>query len=240
MDTLNILIAEDEQDLRELLGLHLIKEGFSVYAAENGVVALDIFNSNEINLAILDVMMSGLDGFNLLRKIRETSEIPVMFLTARGEDTDKILGLGLGADDYMVKPFSPIELIARVHAQLRRSYKYSTVLQTPDNLIIQIGNLTFNKNSYSVYKNDKQLECNAKELKLLQIFMENLGRVYTKKQLYEAVWEEAYYGDDNTIMVHISHLREKIEDNPKEPQYLKTIRGIGYKMENNLEIRNEV
>jgi len=240
VDTLNILIAEDEQDLRELLGLHLIKEGFSVYAAENGVVALDIFNSNEINLAILDVMMSGLDGFNLLRKIRETSEIPVMFLTARGEDTDKILGLGLGADDYMVKPFSPIELIARVHAQLRRSYKYSTVLQTPDNLIIQIGNLTFNKNSYSVYKNDKQLECNAKELKLLQIFMENLGRVYTKKQLYEAVWEEAYYGDDNTIMVHISHLREKIEDNPKEPQYLKTIRGIGYKMENNLEIRNEV
>lgn len=240
MDILNILIAEDEKDLRQLLELHLIKEGFTVYAAENGLKALEIFRNNEINLAILDVMMPGLDGFNLLRKIRETNEIPVMFLTARGEDMDKILGLGLGADDYMVKPFSPVELIARVHAQLRRSYKYSTGTKIPENLMIQIGDLTFDKNSYSIYKKDTPLECNAKELKLLEIFMENPGRVYTKKQLYEVVWGEAYYGDDNTIMVHISHLRDKIEDNPKEPQYLKTIRGIGYKFENNLRIRNEV
>jgi len=228
---INILIAEDEQDLRQLLELHLVKEGFTVFDAENGLKALDIFNNNEINLAILDVMMPGLDGFNLLRKIRETSEIPVMFLTARSEDTDKILGLGLGADDYMVKPFSPIELIARVNAQLRRSYKYTTGLKTPEKTVIEIGDLTFDKNSYSVYKNGEQLDCNAKELKLLEIFMENPGRVYTKKQLYEAVWQEAYYGDDNTIMVHISHLRDKIEDSPKDPQYLKTIRGIGYKLE---------
>jgi DNA-binding response OmpR family regulator len=239
VEILNILIAEDDQDLRQLLELHLIKEGFTVYNSENGLKALELFNNNEINLAILDVMMPGLDGFNLLRKIRETSEIPVMFLTARGEDPDKILGLGLGADDYMVKPFNPIELIARVHAQLRRSYKYITSLKVPDKLIIQVGDLTFNKNSYSVYKDDVKLEFNAKELKLLQIFMENVGRVYTKKQLYEAVWEEAYYGDDNTIMVHISHLRDKIEDNPKSPNHLKTIRGIGYKLENNLGIRNE-
>ena len=240
MTTINILIAEDEHDLRQLLELHLIKEGFTVFDAENGLIALEIFNNNEINLAVLDVMMPGLDGFNLLRKIRETSEIPVMFLTARGEDTDKILGLGLGADDYMVKPFSPIELIARVHAQLRRSYKYSTTVKTPDKQIIQIGDLTFDKNSYIVYKNDKQIECNAKELKFLEVFMENPGKVYTKKQIYEAVWEETYFGDDNTIMVHISHLRDKIEDNPKEPQYLKTIRGIGYKLENNLGIRTKV
>ncbi|MBW9146473.1 response regulator transcription factor [Clostridium sp. CM027] len=242
VDILNILIAEDNQDLRQLLELHLIKEAFTVYDAENGLKALEIFKNNEINLAILDVMMPGLDGFNLLRKIRETSEIPVIFLTARGEDSDKILGLGLGADDYMVKPFNPIELIARVHAQLRRSYKYKMALKIPDKLIIQIGDLTFDKNSYSVYKDNKQLECNAKELKLLQIFMENVGRVYTKKQLYEVVWEDAYFcdGDDNTIMVHISHLRDKIEDNPKYPQYLKTIRGIGYKLENNLGLRNKV
>ena len=240
MNDFNILIAEDDKDLRQLLELHLIKEGFIVYAAENGLKALEIFIINEINLAILDIMMPGLDGFNLLRKIRETSEIPVMFLTARGEDPDKILGLGLGADDYMVKPFNPIELIARVHSQLRRSYKYKVALKIPDNLIIEIGDLTFDKNSYSVYKDDIQLECNGKELKLLQIFMENVGRVYTKKQLYEAVWEEPYYGDDNTIMVHISHLRDKIEDNPKTPQYIKTIRGIGYKLENNLRSGHKV
>lgn len=240
MNDFNILIAEDDKDLRQLLELHLIKEGFTVYAAENGLKALDIFINNEINLAILDIMMPGLDGFNLLRKIRETSEIPVMFLTARGEDPDKILGLGLGADDYMVKPFNPIELIARVHSQLRRSYKYKVALKIPDNLIIEIGDLTIDKNSYSVYKDDIQLECNGKELKLLQIFMENVGRVYTKKHLYEAVWEEPYYGDDNTIMVHISHLRDKIEDNPKTPQYIKTIRGIGYKLEDNLRSGHKV
>lgn len=199
-----------------------------------------MFKNNEINLVILDVMMPGLDGFNLLRKIRETSEIPAIFLTARGEDPDKILGLGLGADDYMVKPFNPIELIARVQAQLRRSYQYTAAPKIPDKLTIQIGDLTFDKKSYSAYKNNELLECNAKEIKLLQIFMENVGRVYTKKQLYEAVWEEAYYGDDNTIMVHISHLRDKIEDNPKCPQYLKTIRGIGYKLENYLRISDDI
>ncbi|MCB2291401.1 response regulator transcription factor [Clostridium sp. CS001] len=237
---MNILIAEDDKDLRQLLELHLIKEDFTVYAAEDGLKALDMFKNNEINLVILDVMMPGLDGFHLLRKIRETSEIPAIFLTARGEDPDKILGLGLGADDYMVKPFNPIELIARVQAQLRRSYQYLASQKTPDKLTIQIGDLTFDKNSYSAYKNDKLLECNAKEIKLLQIFMENVGRVYTKKQLYEAVWEEAYYGDDNTIMVHISHLRDKIEDNPKSPQYLKTIRGIGYKLENHQRISDDI
>lgn len=220
--------------------MHLLKEGFTVYNSETGLKALDIFYDNDIDLAILDVMMPELDGFNLLRKIRETSDIPVMFLTARGEDPDKILGLGLGADDYMVKPFNPIVLIARVNAQLRRSYKYKTTLKTPDRIIIKIGDLTFDKDSYSIYKDDKHLECNAKETKLLQIFMENLGKVYTKKQLYEAVWEEPYYGDDNTIMVHISHLRDKIEDNPKSPKYLKTIRGIGYKMEASTVIRTKV
>lgn len=226
---MNILIAEDEQDLRELVKLHLLKEGFKVYEAENGLDALNILNKTEINLAILDVMMPVMDGFSLIKSIRETSEIPVIFLTARGEDTDKILGLGLGADDYVVKPFSPVELIARVNAQLRRYLKYSNNEKRQDN--ITVGNLVLDKDSCTVCKNNINLELNAKEYKILELLMSSPGKVYTKKQLYETVWQDTYYGDDNTIMVHISHLRDKIEDDQKNPKYLKTIRGIGYKLE---------
>lgn len=226
---MNILIAEDEQDLRELVKLHLLKEGFKVYEAENGLDALNILNTTEINLAILDVMMPVMDGFSLIKSIRETSEIPVIFLTARGEDTDKILGLGLGADDYVVKPFSPVELIARVNAQLRRYLKYSNSEKRQDSIIV--GDLTLDKDSCTVCKNNINLELNAKEYKILELLMSSPGKVYTKKQLYETVWQDTYYGDDNTIMVHISHLRDKIEDDQKNPKYLKTIRGIGYKLE---------
>ncbi|MBU5590412.1 response regulator transcription factor [Clostridium sp. MSJ-4] len=225
---MNILIAEDEQDIRDLIELHLIKEGYNVFKAENGLEALDIFKNNPIDLAILDVMMPKLDGFSLLKNIRENSEIPVIFLTARDEDTDKVLGLGLGADDYMTKPFSPLELIARIQAQLRRYYKYSGKKARST---FTLGDLVLDKESCTVYKNDILLDLNAKEYKILELLMENPGRVYTKKQLYELVWQDSYYGDDNTIMVHISHIRDKIEDNQRSPKYLKTIRGIGYKLE---------
>ncbi|WMJ81050.1 response regulator transcription factor [Clostridium sp. MB40-C1] len=226
---MNILIAEDEQDIRELLELHLSKEGYTIYQAENGIEALKIFDSEHIDLALLDVMMPYIDGFKVLKKIRSTSEIPVIFLTARVEDTDKILGLGLGADDYIVKPFSPIEVIARVAAQLRRYYKYTN---GHINSTLAIGDLKLDKESFTLYKNDKVVDLNPKEYKILELLMENPGKVYTKKQLYEAVWQDPYYGDDNTIMVHISHLRDKIEDIPKSPKHLKTVRGIGYKLEN--------
>lgn len=225
---MNILLAEDEQDIRELLELHLSKENYTVFQAEDGLEALKIFNNEHIDLALLDVMMPGMDGFKVLKKIRETSEIPIIFLTARVDDTDKILGLGLGADDYIVKPFSPIEVIARIAAQLRRYYKYTNG-HLNDTLVI--GNLTLNKDSFSLFKSEKAVELNPKEYKILELLMDNAGKVYTKKQLYEAVWEEPYYGDDNTIMVHVSHIRDKIEDNPKSPKYLKTVRGIGYKFE---------
>ncbi|MCY6484851.1 response regulator transcription factor [Clostridium aestuarii] len=225
---MNILIAEDEQDIRELLELHLNKEGYNVFQAEDGFQAVKIFEKNEIDLAILDVMMPKIDGFKVVRRIRESSEIPVIFLTAKGEDTDKILGLGLGADDYIVKPFSPIEVIARVQAQLRRYYKYTNGNMKSK---LEVGDLMLDKESCVVYKNDVVLELNPKEYKILEFLMENPGKVYTKKQLYEAVWEEPYYGDDNTIMVHISHIREKVEQDPKTPNYIKTIRGIGYKMD---------
>lgn len=226
---MNILIAEDEKDIRDLVSLHLSKDDYKVFEAENGIEAINIFENNKIDLAILDVMMPKLDGFAVIKKIRESSTIPVIFVTARDEDMDKILGLGLGADDYMVKPFSPLELTARVQAQLRRYYKYTNSQNVTE---LVLGDLTLDKESCTLHKSQKRVELNAKEFKILEFLMENKGKVFTKKQLYEKVWEEPYYGDDNTIMVHISHLRDKIEDDPKNPKYLKTIRGIGYKIEN--------
>ncbi len=228
MISVNILIAEDEQDIRDLIGLHLVKEGFKVIKAEDGLKAIEILKNNPVDLAILDVMMPNLDGFSVIKKLREFSEIPVIFLTARAEDTDKILGLGLGADDYITKPFNPIELIARIQAQLRRYYKYTSG-KTKDTVVV--GDLSLDRESCCIYKNDKKIDLNAKEYKIMELLMDNPGKVYTKKQLYELVWLDSYYGDDNTIMVHISHIRDKIEDNPRNPKYLKTIRGIGYKLE---------
>lgn len=227
---INILIVEDEQDIRELLEIHLSKAGYKIFTAEDGMQAIDIFENKDIDIALLDVMIPKIDGFKVLKKIRETSEIPVIFITAREEESDKIFGLELGADDYVIKPFSPIEIVARVKAQLRRYYKYSN--KTHKTGII-IGELMLDKESCSICKNNIELALNPKEFRLLEFIIENPGTVYTKKQLYEIVWQNPYYGDSNTIMVHISHIREKIEDDPKNPKYLKTIRGIGYKMEKN-------
>lgn len=226
---LNILVAEDEVDIRNLLIINLQEEGYRVYPARDGVEALEIMVKESIHLAVLDVMMPRLDGFNLLRKIRETSTIPVIFLTARSEEMDKVIGLGMGADDYLVKPFSMNELLARVKAHLRRSTEY--VCQKPkEEKLLRYGNLSIDKDGCCAYVNDNLIELNAKEYKLLQLLMENPERVFTKKQLYLAVWDSEYYYDDNTIMVHISHLRNKIETNPQNPEYIKTIRGIGYKL----------
>ncbi|MDF2890073.1 MAG: DNA-binding response regulator [Clostridia bacterium] len=232
---LNILIAEDEKDIRNLLKLQLEQEGYSVYAAKDGLEALEMMQDKAIDLAILDVMMPRLDGFNLLRKIRQTSKFPVIFLTARGDDMDKILGLGIGADDYLVKPFSMAELLARVGAQLRRNHEYSS--QKPMAISkIEYGSLKLDKDACCVYKCDALVELNAKEYMLLKYLMENPEKVFTKKQLYAAVWDEDIYFDDNTIMVHISHIRNKIEKDPRNPEYIKTIRGIGYKFHKQKEI----
>jgi len=225
---LNVLIAEDEKDIRNLLKLQLEQEGYSVFATKDGIEAFEVIQNKDIDLAILDVMMPRLDGFNLLRKIRLTSNIPVIFLTARGDEMDKILGLGLGADDYIVKPFSMAELFARVGAQLRRKMEYSSVKSEVFS-IIEYGSLRLNKDECCVYKDDVLVELNAKEYLLLKFLMENPEKVFTKKQLYKAVWDEDIYYDDNTIMVHISHIRYKIETDSKNPEYIKTIRGIGYK-----------
>jgi len=226
---MNILIADDENDIRNLVKISLEENGYSVLTAQNGKEAWDIITSQDVQLAILDVMMPVMDGFSLLRKIREHSTIPVIFLTARTDDVDKVLGLGLGADDYIEKPFSIAELVARAGAQLRRSNEYISQKVKPV-VSITYGNLSLDKEKCCVYKNGEPVELGAKEYKLLLHFMEHPERVFTKRQLYQAVWEEDYYFDDNTIMVHISRIRNRIEDDPQNPKYLKTIRGIGYKL----------
>jgi DNA-binding response OmpR family regulator len=225
---MNVLVAEDEKDIRNLLKLHLEENGYTVFTAADGFEALAVFKNNAVNLGIFDVMMPGLDGFNLLRKIRETSQMPVIFLTARGNEMDKVLGLGLGGDDYLVKPFSMAELIARVNAQLRRNYEYSETNQHRKSQL-SIGNLSLDEDGCCLYVDGALVELSAKEYLILQFLMKNPDKVFTKKQLYRQVWEEDLYYDDNTIMVHISRLRNKLEADPRNPVYIKTIRGIGYK-----------
>lgn len=226
---MTVLIAEDETDIRNLLKIHLEESGYHVAAAGNGKEAWDILQSQTVHLAILDVMMPVLDGFNLLRSIRTYSTIPVIFLTARADDMDKVLGLGLGADDYLVKPFSMAELLARVGAQLRRSNEYLLQKEAPS-AMLTYGDLSIDRDKCCAYRAGAPLELGAKEYKLLLFFMEHPEKVFTKRQLYGAVWDGAYYDDDNTVMVHISRIRSKIEDDPQNPWYLKTIRGLGYKL----------
>lgn len=226
---MTILVAEDDGAVRNLIGISLKGAGYRVLEAGDGLEALNLVFSQTVDLCLFDVMMPGLDGFNLLRKIRERSTVPVIFLTARAEEMDKVLGLGLGADDYMAKPFSVEELLARVGAQLRRSSQYQTK-QARAADIISYGNLSVDKGTYTASKGGIALELGTKEYKLLLFFMEHPERVFTKRQLYSAVWEESDYYDDNTVMVHISRLRSRIEDEPGNPHYLKTIRGVGYKL----------
>ena len=224
-----ILIADDETDIRNLVKITLEENGYTVLTAQNGKEVWDILRTQDVNLVILDVMMPVMDGFNLLIKIREYSTIPVIFLTARTDDMDKVLGLGLGADDYLTKPFSIAELVARVGAQLRRNNEYLTPKEKTKT-IITYRNLSIDKEKCCAFKDGELIELGALEYKLLLHFMENPERVFTKRQLYHAVWDEEYYFDDNTVMVHISRIRNRIEDDPQEPKYLKTIRGIGYKL----------
>lgn len=225
-----ILVAEDETDIRNLLKLNLEQEGYYVYPAADGLEALDLAENNTVDLAILDVMMPKLDGFNLIRRIRKQHSFPIILLTARGDDMDKVLGLGLGADDYLVKPFSMAELMARVAAQLRRSKEYYKQESTDDQEI-SFGDLVLDKKGCIIRRGESTIELNAKEYLILKHLMENPNRVFTKKQLYHAVWDEDLYYDDNTIMVHISHIRNKIEKDPRNPEYLITIRGLGYKFQ---------
>lgn len=224
----NILIADDEKDIRNLLKITFAENNYNVFCAENGKDAISIVEKEKIDLIILDVMMPILDGFNFLHKIRERKILtPVIFLTAKDSEMDKILGLGLGADDYLSKPFSTNELLARTKAVLRRSKTYN---DNVNNDILEYYGLKINQNTCCVYLDNELIELGAKEYNLLLFFIKNPEVIFTKKQLYKAIWSDDIYYDDNTIMVHISRVRSKIETNSQKPKYLKTIRGLGYKL----------
>jgi len=222
-----ILIADDEFEIRDLLRLYLEKEGYQVVEAIDGLDACVKFETMSIDLAILDVMMPGLDGFRLLKKIRETSNIPVLILSARMADNDKILGLDLGADDYLTKPFNPLEAVARVQANLRR---YDSMcgkkLEVKE---LQVRNLRLDTDSCVLYRDQNAIELTSVEYRLMKLFMENPGKVFTKQQLFEQGWGEEFFLSDNNIIVCISKLRSKLSDDVNE--YIKTIRGLGYRLE---------
>jgi DNA-binding response OmpR family regulator len=224
-----ILIADDESEIVELLRLYLEKEGYTVVAAFSGKEALEAVSRTNIDLVVMDIMMSEMNGLQALKELRLTYNIPVILLSARVQDHDKILGLGMGADDYITKPFNPLEVVARIQAQLRRFYHLNRTQENmPPADKITIGELTLDRISCQVCKNDHTISLTSIEYKLLQHFMENPNRVFTKRQLYETVWGDYYASDDNTVMVCISKLRDKIESDPILP-YLVTIRGLGYK-----------
>ena len=227
-----ILIAEDEQDIAELLKLYLENEGYCVFCAGNGVEALKILEREDISLAVLDIMMPRMDGYELTRRIRETSNIPILILSARDKSNDKILGLNLGADDYMAKPFDPLEIVARVNSNLRRFYQLNTEKpKREESYILKVGDLSLDTQTLVLKKKGEEVLLTPMEYKILALLMKKPGTIYTKVQIYESTSGEYFESDDNTIMVHISNLRDKIEDNPKNPRYIKTKRGVGYKIE---------
>ncbi|SHJ24738.1 DNA-binding response regulator, OmpR family, contains REC and winged-helix (wHTH) domain [Clostridium cavendishii DSM 21758] len=228
----SVLIVDDEEEIVELLDFYMKNNGYNTYKAFNGKEAIKVFEEESIDIIILDIMMPECDGKEVLKRVRAKSGVPILFLSAKGEDIDKIDGLFLGADDYIAKPFNPMEIVARVKALLRRSAVFNNKEEKKDH-IINVANLRLDEMACKLYKDNLEVELTSVEYKLIAFFIKNQNRVFTKGQLYENVWQESYLGDERIIMVYISKLREKIEINPKEPKFIKTIRGLGYIFEGN-------
>lgn len=226
----NILVCDDEKDIVSALKLHLESEDYTVFEAYNGKEALDIIENNDIHLLLLDVMMPVMDGITTMTKLREKSNIPVIMLTAKSQDTDKIIGLKLGADDYITKPFNPVEVLARVRSQLRRYTVLGGSAQKPASTLCN-GGIEIDDKSKTVTVDGEEVTLTPKEYDLLKFFIENVGEVFKPKTIYRKVWNDEPFNAENTVTVHIRHLREKIEINPAEPRYIKVVWGQGYKME---------
>ncbi len=224
-----ILICDDDRDIRRALRIYLTGEGYRVLEAENGRQALEVLEGSKADLVLMDVMMPGLDGLAATMKLREGSSVPVILLTAKSEDTDKILGLTVGADDYVTKPFNPLELIARVKAQLRRTAWSAAQEHREENL--RIDGIEMDDAAKTVTLNGEPVPLTPTEYDILKLLMENPGRVFSSEDIYRLVWKDAPLGAQNTVAVHIRHLREKIEINPAEPRYIKVVWGKGYKLE---------
>ena len=226
----NILVCDDDKEIVDAIEIYLSQDGYKIYKAYDGEQAIQILDKEEIHLLIMDIMMPKLDGIRATLKIREYSSIPIIILSAKSEDTDKILGLNIGADDYICKPFNPLELVARVKSNLRR-YTSLGSLTGENKAIYQVGGLVLNDDTKQVTVDDEPVKMTPIEYNNLLLLMKNQGRVFSINQIYESIWNEDAIGADNTVAVHIRHIREKIEINPKEPRYLKVVWGVGYKID---------
>lgn len=226
----HILLVEDDEAIREMVENYLTMEGFNVTTAINGEEALQNCLQNTFDLVILDIMIPKLNGLEVLKIIREQAALPIIIMSAKDSDVDKALGLGLGADDYIAKPFSMLEFSARVKAVIRRATKYSSQAEQKQE-VLEIDNLKIDIVNFSIAKSGQEIKLTSKEFSILKLFVTNRHRVFTKEQIYQMIWKDAYYGDENIINVHIRRLREKIEDDPSNPRYIKTLWGIGYKFE---------
>ena len=227
----NILVVDDDKEIVNAIEIYLKREGYNIIKAYNGEEALEQISKNEIHLIILDIMMPEKDGIETLKEIRKTKTIPVILLSAKSEDYDKISGLDTGADDYITKPFNPLELIARVKSNIRRYVDFGNITPKKNENVLKSGDLSIDDESKKVVVDGKEIKLTATEYNILKFLLKNKGKVFSISQIYENVWNEESYGAENIIAVHIRHIREKIEINPKEPKYLKVMWGIGYKIE---------
>lgn len=225
-----VLIADDEAEIRDVLHLYLEKDGYEVYEAADGIRAMEVLQKEKIDLAILDIMMPGIDGYRVLRNIREDNNIPVIILSAQSSDSAKILGLDLGADDYITKPFVPLEAVARVNSNIRRFYELGTKGSGQESVReLMVRDLRLDLEACMLYRAEEEIELTSVEFKIMKLFMENPGKVFTKQQIFEQGWEEEYMVSDNNVMVCISKLRSKMDTEDRE--YIRTIRGLGYRLE---------
>ncbi|WP_194611239.1 response regulator transcription factor [Clostridium vitabionis] len=226
-----ILVCDDDHEIVDAIEIYLTGEGYRVLKAYDGQEALELMKNNEVNLLILDVMMPGLDGIRTTMKVRETSSVPIIILSAKSEDADKILGLNIGADDYITKPFNPLELVARVKSQLRRYTQLGNMEARDSAHIFTCGGLEINDENKEVFVDGKPVKLTPIEYNILLLLVRNAGKVFSIDEIYRKIWNEQPIDADNTVAVHIRHIREKIEINPREPRYLKVVWGVGYKIE---------
>ncbi|MDF2671827.1 MAG: response regulator with CheY-like receiver domain and winged-helix DNA-binding domain [Clostridiales bacterium] len=229
MDKPNVLVVDDDKEIVESTAIFLANEGYNILKAYDGIEALEIVNREAVHLIILDIMMPRLDGIRATLKIREQQNIPIIIISAKSQDTDKILGLNIGADDYVTKPFNPLELMARVKSQLRRYMSLGNIVEKPSQ--ITTGGLSIDTESKIVTVDGEQVKLTATEYGIIELLISNLNRVFSINEIYERIWKEPGFNAENTVAVHIRRIREKIEINPKEPKYLKVVWGIGYKIE---------
>ncbi|GAA0756547.1 MULTISPECIES: response regulator transcription factor [Clostridium] len=231
-----ILIVDDEKEIRDLIDIYLKGEGYETIKAENGEEALNMLSNNDVDLIILDIMMPKVNGIEACLKIREEREMPIIMLSAKSEDMDKILGLNTGADDYLTKPFNPLELVARVKSQLRRYKRFNKTivkeeLEVREDNILYIDEISINLETHEVFKEGEEIKLTPTEFDILVLLGENRGKVFSIENIYNSVWKQDFMQSDNTVMVHIRKVREKIEDDPRRPKFIKTVWGVGYKID---------